>query len=31
VRSSALIEDRKGSNFAGQFESFLGIDDETAF
>ena len=23
VRSSALIEDRKGSNFAGQFESFL--------
>jgi len=28
VRSSALIEDRKGSNFAGQFESFLGIDDE---
>jgi pyruvate, water dikinase len=31
VRSSALIEDRKGANFAGQFESFLGIDDETAF
>ena len=30
VRSSALIEDRKGGNFAGQFESFLGIDDETA-
>src|SRR3984893_6314474 len=30
VRSSALIEDRKGSNFAGQFESFLGVDDETA-
>src|SRR5262249_16164925 len=30
VRSSALIEDRKGSNFAGQFESFLGIDDEAA-
>jgi pyruvate,water dikinase len=28
VRSSALIEDRKGANFAGQFESFLGIDDE---
>ena len=26
VRSSALIEDRKGANFAGQFESFLGID-----
>jgi pyruvate, water dikinase len=31
VRSSALIEDRKGANFAGQFESFLGIDDEAAF
>jgi pyruvate,water dikinase len=31
VRSSALIEDVKGSNFAGQFESFLGIDDEAAF
>jgi pyruvate,water dikinase len=31
VRSSALIEDRKGANFAGQFESFLGIADETAF
>src|SRR5215510_13261217 len=30
VRSSALIEDRKGGNFAGQFESFLGIDDEAA-
>jgi pyruvate,water dikinase len=30
VRSSSLIEDRKGSNFAGQFESFLGIDDEAA-
>jgi pyruvate,water dikinase len=30
VRSSSLIEDRKGSNFAGQFESFLGIDDEEA-
>jgi len=30
VRSSALIEDRKGSNFAGQFESFLGIDEEAA-
>ena len=26
VRSSALIEDRKGANFAGQFESFLGLD-----
>ena len=31
VRSSALIEDRKGANFAGQFESFLGINDETEF
>jgi pyruvate,water dikinase len=31
VRSSALIEDREGANFAGQFESFLGIDDEAAF
>ncbi len=31
VRSSALIEDRKGANFAGQFESFLGIDQEPAF
>jgi len=30
VRSSALIEDRKGANFAGQFESFLGIDQEPA-
>src|SRR5262245_2142573 len=27
VRSSALVEDRKGANFAGQFESFLGIDE----
>ena len=26
IRSSALIEDRAGANFAGQFESFLGID-----
>jgi pyruvate,water dikinase len=31
IRSSALIEDRKGANFAGQFESFLGIDQEAAF
>lgn len=31
VRSSALIEDRKGANFAGQFESFLGVADETEF
>jgi pyruvate,water dikinase len=30
VRSSALIEDRKGANFAGQFESFLGLDEEAA-
>jgi len=29
VRSSALIEDRAAANFAGQFESFLGITDET--
>jgi pyruvate, water dikinase len=28
VRSSALVEDRFGSSFAGQFESYLGIDDE---
>ncbi len=31
VRSSALMEDRAGANFAGQFESFLGLDDEQAF
>jgi pyruvate,water dikinase len=31
VRSSALVEDRKGSSFAGQFESFLGIEEEAAF
>ena len=31
VRSSALIEDRKGANFAGQFESFLGLTDESEF
>src|SRR5262249_45305928 len=30
VRSSALVEDRKGANFAGQFESFLGIDDDAS-
>ena len=30
VRSSALIEDRKGANFAGQFESFLGIEQQPA-
>jgi pyruvate,water dikinase len=28
VRSSALIEDLAGANFAGQFESFLGLDSE---
>ncbi|HET8545316.1 MAG TPA: PEP/pyruvate-binding domain-containing protein [Pseudolabrys sp.] len=31
VRSSALIEDRAGANFAGQFESFLGLSDDTEF
>jgi pyruvate,water dikinase len=31
VRSSALVEDRAGANFAGQFESFLGLSDETEF
>ncbi|MFY9893843.1 MAG: PEP/pyruvate-binding domain-containing protein [Xanthobacteraceae bacterium] len=31
VRSSALIEDRADTSFAGQFESFLGISDETEF
>jgi len=31
VRSSALVEDRNGSSFAGQFESFLGIENETDF
>ncbi len=31
VRSSALIEDRAGANFAGQFESFLGLDNEADF
>jgi pyruvate,water dikinase len=30
VRSSALVEDRKGASFAGQFESFLGIREEAA-
>ena len=31
VRSSALLEDRKGANFAGQFESFLGLTIESEF
>jgi pyruvate,water dikinase len=31
VRSSALVEDRADANFAGQFESFLGIDSEADF
>src|SRR5262245_39955104 len=31
VRSSALIEDRADANFAGQFESFLGIESEAEF
>ncbi len=31
VRSSSLIEDRPESNFAGQFESFLGVRDDGEF
>ena len=31
VRSSALIEDREGTSFAGQFESFLGLETEKEF
>ena len=31
VRSSALIEDRTQSSFAGQFQSFLGISDKAEF
>src|SRR5262245_34177133 len=31
VRSSALVEDRHGSSFAGQFESYLGIEHEAEF
>lgn len=31
VRSSALVEDRLGSNFAGQFETFLGLESEADF
>jgi pyruvate, water dikinase len=31
VRSSALVEDRFGSSFAGQFESYLGLSGEADF
>jgi pyruvate,water dikinase len=31
VRSSALVEDRADSSFAGQFESFLELQDEAEF
>ncbi|MGD0026312.1 MAG: PEP/pyruvate-binding domain-containing protein, partial [Xanthobacteraceae bacterium] len=31
VRSSALIEDRADTSFAGQFESFLGVGGDTEF
>ena len=31
VRSSALVEDRSDSSFAGQFESFLELQDEAEF
>jgi pyruvate,water dikinase len=31
VRSSALVEDREGSSFAGQFESYLGLEVESEF
>ncbi len=31
VRSSALVEDREGSSFAGQFESYLGLEEESEF
>ena len=31
VRSSSLVEDRFGSSFAGQFESFLGLETESDF
>ena len=31
VRSSSLIEDRAETNFAGQFESFLGVRDDAEF
>jgi pyruvate,water dikinase len=31
VRSSALVEDRYGSSFAGQFESYLGLESEADY
>ena len=31
VRSSALVEDREGASFAGQFESYLGVETEADF
>jgi pyruvate,water dikinase len=31
VRSSALVEDRFGASFAGQFESYLGLESEEEF
>ncbi len=31
VRSSSLVEDRAESSFAGQFESFLGLNDDAEF
>jgi pyruvate, water dikinase len=31
VRSSALVEDREASSFAGQFESYLGVETEADF
>lgn len=31
ARSSSLVEDKAGANFAGQFQSFLGINDEAEF
>ena len=31
VRSSSIMEDRAGTSFAGQFQSYLGLDNETDF
>jgi pyruvate, water dikinase len=31
VRSSALVEDRAGASFAGQFQSYLGLESEGDF